>query len=151
VLGPAGSELVAEVKVVLLDGGAAAGGRGDQLLGQALSKLAFLYGVDFDGQMTVRLGEGQLSRWLAQLEAAARSVARMGRPRSVTWGAEAVTVLPMGSAAGVSFIGPVTHARGWERTSQLLGDKAEQLACHGGGWLRVDGLDGLFWASEWAH
>ena len=78
VLGPAGSELVAEVKVVLLDGGAAAGGRGDQPLGQALSKLAILYGVDFDGQMTVRLGEEQLSRWLAQLEAAARSVARTG-------------------------------------------------------------------------
>jgi hypothetical protein len=151
VLGPAGSELVAEVKVVLLDSGAAAGSRGDQLLGQALNKLAFLYRVDFDGQMTVRFGEEQLSRWLAQLEAAARSVARTGRPQSVTWGAEAVTVLPMGSAAGASFIGPMTHARGWERTSQLLRDKAEQLACHGGGWLRVDCLDGLFWASEWAH
>jgi hypothetical protein len=151
VLGPAGSELVAEVKVVLLDSGAASSGSGDQLLGQALSKLAFLYGVDFDGQMTVRLGEEQLSQWLAQLEAAARSVARTGRPLSVTWGAEAVTVLPMGSAAGASFTGPVTHARGWERTSQLLRDKAEQLACHGGGWLRVDSLDGLFWASEWAH
>jgi hypothetical protein len=151
VLGPAGSELVAEVKVVLLDGGAAAGGRGDHVLGQALNELAFKHRVDFDGQMTVRLSEGQLSRWLAQLEAAARSVARTGRPRSVTWGAEVVTVLPMGSAAGASFTGPVTHAKGWERTSQLLRDKAEQLACHGGGWLRVDSLDGLFWASQWAH
>ena len=151
VLGPAGSELVAEVKVVLLDEGAAAGGRGDHVLGQALNKLAFLHGVDFDGQMTIRLDEGQLSRWLAQLEAAARSVARTRCPRSVTWGGEVVTVLPAGSAADARFIGPVTHARGWERTSQLLRDKAEQLACHGGGWLRVDSLDGLFWASEWAH
>lgn len=61
-LGPAGSELVAEVEVALLDSGASAGSRGDQLLGQALNKLAFLYGVDFDGQMTVRFGEEQLSR-----------------------------------------------------------------------------------------
>jgi hypothetical protein len=121
------------------------------VLGQALNELAFKHRVDFDGQMTVRLSEGQLSRWLAQLEAAARSVARTGRPRSVTWAAEVVTVLPMGSAAGASFTGPVTHAKGWERTSQLLRDKAEQLACHGGGWLRVDSLDGLFWASQWAH
>ena len=90
----ADSELVAEVRVVLLDEGASAGGRGDHRLGQALNKLAFLHGVDFDGQMTIRLDEEQIARWLAQLEAAARSVARTGCPQSVTWGGETVTVLP---------------------------------------------------------
>jgi len=60
VLGPAGSELVAEVKVVLLDERAAAGGRGDHVLGQALNELAFRHRVDFDGQMTVRLSEDPL-------------------------------------------------------------------------------------------
>ena len=151
VLGPAGSEVVAEVKVVLLDEGAAAGGRDDHTLSQALNRLAFTYGVDFDGQMTIRLGEEQRSRWLAQMEAAASFVARTGRPRRVAWDGEVVTVLPTGSVEDMSFTGPVTRARGWERTSQLLGDKAEQLACHGGGWLRVDSLDGLFWASAWAR
>jgi hypothetical protein len=104
--------------VALLDEVAAAGGRGDHLLGQALNKLAFLHGVDFDGQMTVRLGEEQLSQWRTQLEAAARSVVGTGGPWSVTWSGEVITVLPMGSAAGASFIGPAAHERGWERTTQ---------------------------------
>ncbi len=151
VLGPGRSQVVAEVKVVLLDEAAAAGGREDHEISQVLNRLAFTYGVDFDGQMTVRLGEQQRSRWLARLEAAARFVASTGRPQNVTWGGEVTTVLHTGSAAGASFTGPVTRARGWERTRQLLADKAEQLAHHGGGWLRIDSLDGLFWASEWAR
>ena len=69
----------------------------------------------------------------------------------MTWRGEVVTVLPMASAPDASFTGPVTCARGWERTRGLLADKAPQLAHHGGGWLRIDSLDGLFWASEWAH
>jgi hypothetical protein len=79
---------VAEVKVVLQDEGATAGGRDEHVLGRALNELAFVFGVDFDGQMTVRSDDEQLSRWLVRLEA----------------------VLPSESAASSSFIGPVTHA-----------------------------------------
>jgi hypothetical protein len=151
VFGPPDSEVVAEVKVVLLDDAAAAGGRDDHEVGQALNKLTLMHGVVFDGQMTARLGKEQGARWLARIEAAAKSVARTGRSQDVTWRGEVVTVLPMASAPDASFTGPVTYARGWERTRGLLADKAPQLAHHGGGWLRIDSLDGLFWASEWAH
>ena len=105
----------------------------------------------FDGQLTVRLEEAQRSQWFSQLEAAAELVTATGYPQSVTMGNETVIVRPMTSGVGSSFTGPVTRAKGWIRTSTLLQGKAPQLAAQGGGWLRVDSLDGLFWASDWAQ
>jgi hypothetical protein len=110
-----------------------------------------IHDVVFDGQMTVRLEEAERSQWFFQLEAAAERSAATGDPQSVAWGNETVVVRPMLSGVGSSFTGPATRAKGWIRTSGLLQGKAVQLAAQGGGWLRVDSLDGLFWASDWAR
>ena len=150
VVGTEGSEVVAEVRVVLPDQITAAGAQYDHEVGRVLTRLTMTHDVVFDGQMTARLEETQRSEWFSQLEAAAERVAATGEPQVVAWESETVTVRPMTSGTGSSFTGPVTRAKGWIRTSGLLQGKATQLAAQGGGWLRVDSLDGLFWASAWA-
>jgi hypothetical protein len=151
VFGSMGSEVAAEVRLVLPDQLATEGALYDREISQKLNELALIHGVVFDGQLTVRLNEIQRARWFAQLEAAAESVAQTGSPETVVWDGETVTVLLMASAEEASFTGPVTRARGWMRTRGILIDKAPQLEAQGGGWLRVDSLDGLFWASDWAQ
>lgn len=151
VVGTKGSEIVVEVRVVLPDQITAAGAQYDHEVGQVLTRLTMTHDVVFDGQMTVRLDEAQRLQWFSQLEAAAERVVATGDPQSVAWESETVVVRPMTSGVGSSFTGPATHAKGWIRTSSLLQGKAMQLAAQGGGWLRVDSLDGLFWASDWAR
>lgn len=151
VFGSTGSEVAAEVRVVLPDQLAREGAVYDREISQTLNELAMIHEVVFDGQLTVRLDEIERTQWFGQLAAAAESVAQTGHPETVVWNDEAITVLSMASAEGASFTGPVTRARGWMRTRGILIDKAPQLEAQGGGWLRVDSLDGLFWASDWAQ
>lgn len=151
VLGPVGSETVAEVKVVQLDDGAAAGARNDLEMSEAMNRLSFTYGVVFAGQMTERLGAEQLLQWLARLEAAAQTVVRTGRPETVARSGETVKVQLMATAPDSTFTGPITKAKGWSRTSAQFIGKAAQLSIQGGGWIRADSADGLFWASDWAR
>jgi hypothetical protein len=40
---------------------------------------------------------------------------------------------------------------GWSRTASRLKQKAQQTEASGATWLRADLLNGIFWASEWAH
>ena len=151
VVGTEGSEIVVEVRVVLPDQITAAGAQYDDEVGKVLTRLTMTHDVVFDGQMTVRLEEAQRLQWFSQLEAAAERVVATGDPQRVAWENETVVVRPMTSGVGSSFTGPVTRAKGWMRTSSLLQGKATQLSAQGGGWLRVDSLDGLFWASDWAR
>jgi hypothetical protein len=151
VLGAGQSEIVVEVRVVLPDQITSEGARYDDEVGEFLTRLTMTHDVVFDGQMTARLDRAQREQWFSQLEAAAERVVSTGDPQSVAWEDEIVIVRLMTSGVGSSFIGPVTRAKGWIRTGGLLEGKAAQLAAQGGGWLRVDGLDGLFWASDWAQ
>jgi hypothetical protein len=130
---------------------AAAGAEDDEEIGEALNRIGLQYAVTFDGQMTARLGREQRTQWLSRLRDAAGTVAATGKPRAIAWNGETVTVYPIRETPSAFFTGAATRARGWERTQRQLAGKATQLASQGGGWLRVDSIDGLFWASDWAH
>ena len=140
-----------EAFAVLLDEDSANAGGWDKRVQAELLRIEAVHGVSFDGELRDRLDEEGLQSWLRDVERIAVEVATTGTPQPVTTRAAYLTVRPPNDVSPSRLTYPITVADGWPRTVARLKQKAEQARSSGATWLRVDLLDGIWWASPWAQ
>jgi hypothetical protein len=150
-LGDGANSFSVEAFAVLLDEGSANAGGWDKRVQAELPRIEAVHGVSFDGELRDRLDEEGLQGWLREVERIAVEVAATGTPQPVTTRAADLTIRPPRDVSPSRLAYPITVADGWPRTVARLKQKAEQARSSGATWLRVDLLDGIWWASPWAQ
>jgi hypothetical protein len=150
-LGGGANPFSVEAFAVLLDEDSANAGGWDKRVQAELLRMEAVHGVSFDGELRDRLGEEELRSWLRDVEHVALEVAANGTPQPVTTRAASLTIRPPRDVSPSRLTYPITVADGWPRTVARLKQKAEQARSSGATWLRVDLLDGIWWASPWAQ
>ncbi len=103
--------------------------------------------------LVVLMTDVELVEWLDLFEAAAVRAATTGDRQAVNHPTNPIAVIPMiGPARGpTSFTGPVVTSGDPWRLANKLTKKATQTVEAGGGWIRVDVLDGLWQFTDWAR
>jgi hypothetical protein len=108
------------------------------------------YDVSVAGDLGGHLGDIEAAELLQRIAAAAQAVADTGQERPVAFGGAQLRVLPPGTT-GYELRGGVQTSQGWPRVERRLLQKAAQAARAGGGWLRVDLMDGTWQFTPWAR
>jgi hypothetical protein len=108
------------------------------------------YDVSVAGDLGDHLGDPEAAELLEKIAAAAQAVADTGQEQRVVSGSAQLRVLPPGTT-GHELRGGVQTSHSWPRVERRLLQKAAQAARAGGGWLRVDLMDGTWQFTPWAH
>jgi hypothetical protein len=101
------------------------------------------------GAINQRLDDEASAELLRLVEQAAEDTAVTGEEHAVSWRGAELRVLPTGSTDYQLQAG-VEESNSWPRIASRLRQKAEQTQASGGGWLRVDILDGTWQFTPWA-
>jgi len=146
----AGGLIAVETKVITRDDIAQAGVAFWDALNDRLDPIRFKYGVEFGGQLQVKLTPTELAACVAALDTAAAQVQASDQEQTVASEVGAIRVVPVGKVSDISFSGPVESSDGWPRVGSVLRQKADQAVRAGATWLRVDVMDGLWQLTPWA-
>jgi len=146
-----GDQIRTEVFAVLLDELSAKAGKQDQWILRKLLKVEAAHGVTISGSLRARLSEPELAAWLTAIDLAAAAAVAGKQVQTLITECSDVVIHPPGEAAESSFECPATFAVGWRRIEDKFREKGEQTQKSGATWLRADLLDGIWFASPWAH
>lgn len=121
----------------------------ERLLHQ-IKRIEWKYDTPVAGTINQQLDDTESTELLLLIEQAAQNTTTTGEQHAVSWRGADLQVLPSGSTNYQLQTG-VEESDSWPRIANKLRQKAQQAQASGGGWLRVDVLDGTWQFSPWAR
>lgn len=121
----------------------------DSLMYQ-IAQIEWKHGTSVAGVISQQLDDADSTELLRLIDEAAQDTAITGKQRTITWCGADLQVLPSGST-GYELRGGAETSDSWPRIASKLRQKAQQVQTSGGGWMRVDILDGTWQFTPWAR
>jgi hypothetical protein len=115
-----------------------------------IKRVEWKYDAPVAGIISQQLDNAESAELLLLIEQAAQNTATTGKQHAVSWRGADLQVMPSGSTDYQLQAG-VEESDSWSRIANKLRQKAQQAQASGGGWLRVDVLDGTWQFTPWAR
>lgn len=115
-----------------------------------ITRIEWKHDTPVAGTISQQLDDVESAELLRLIEQAAEDTAATGKQHAVAYQGADLQVLPSRST-DYQLQGGVEASDSWPRIVSKLRQKAQQAQASGGGWLRVDLLDGTWQFTPWAR